>query len=68
VRALLIALNTALALGVELRFDALGSALTALDLVGIALAAGMLLLLAGRAWRNLRALASEEPAARRFNA
>ena len=68
VRVLLIALNTALALGVELRFDALGSALTALDLVGIALAGGMLLLLAGRAWRNLRALAREEPAARRFKA
>jgi phosphatidylglycerophosphate synthase len=67
VRVLLIALNTALALGVQLRFDALGNVFTALDLVGIGLAAGMVLLLAGRAWRNLRSLAQQEPAARRFN-
>lgn len=64
-RLLLIAINSALALGLELRFDVLGNAVTALDMVGIALAGGMLLLLAGRAWRNLRELAVAEPAARR---
>lgn len=65
VRVLLIALNTALALGLDLRFDALGTGLTALDVAGVALAAGMLLLLAGRARRNLRELAIAEPAAPR---
>jgi len=65
VRLLLIALNAALALGLELRFDVLGTGLTALDVAGVALAVGMVLLLAGRAVRNLRALAREEPAAAR---
>jgi phosphatidylglycerophosphate synthase len=65
VRVLLIALNTALALGLELRFDVLDTGLTALDLAGIGLGLGTLLLLAGRAWRNLRAIALEEPAAAR---
>ena len=65
VRVLLIALNTALALGLDLRFDLLDTGLTALDVAGVALAAGMVLLLAGRAWRSLREIAAEEPAARR---
>jgi phosphatidylglycerophosphate synthase len=65
VRVLLIALNTALALGLELRVEALGTGITALDVAGVALAAGMLLLLVGRARRNLRELAIEEPAAPR---
>lgn len=65
VRLLLIALNTALALGLELRVEALGTGITALDVAGVALAAGMLLLLIGRARRNLRELAIEEPAAPR---
>lgn len=65
VRVLLIALNTALALGLDLRFDALGTGITALDVAGVALAAGMLVLLAVRARRNLRELAVAEPAAPR---
>lgn len=65
VRVLLIALNTALALGLEIGFDVLGTGFTALDVAGVALAGGMLLLLVGRAWRNLRELALAEPAAPR---
>jgi hypothetical protein len=65
VRVILIALNTALALGLDLRVDALGTGFTALDVAGVALAAGMRLLLAGRARRNLRELAVAEPAASR---
>lgn len=65
VRVLLIALNTALALGLNLRFDALGAGVTALDVAGVALVAGMLVLLVARAARNLRELAIEEPAAPR---
>jgi hypothetical protein len=48
-----------------MRFHVLDTGLTALDVGGIALAAGMVLLLAGCAWRNLRELAVAEPAARR---
>ena len=62
---LLIALNTALALGLEIGFDVLGTGFTALDVGGIALAGGMVLLLAGRAGRNLRELAVAEPSASR---
>lgn len=65
VRVLLIALNTALALGLDLRVEALGASITALDLAGVALAAGMLVLLAVRGRRNLRELAAAEPAAPR---
>ena len=65
VRLLLIALNTAVALGLELRFELLDTAVTALDLVGVGLAAVMVLLLVGRARRNLRELARDEPAASR---
>lgn len=65
VRVLLIALNTALALGLDLRVEAFGTTVTALDLAGVALAAGMLVLLAVRARGNLRELAVAEPAARR---
>jgi archaetidylinositol phosphate synthase len=66
VRVLLIALNTALALGLEMRFELFDTGLTALDVGGVALAIGMLLLLAARAWRSLRELAVEEPAAPRM--
>jgi hypothetical protein len=62
---LLIALNTALALGLDLRLQILGTTFTALDAVGIVIAAGMIVLLAGRAHRNLRALSEHEPAAKR---
>jgi phosphatidylglycerophosphate synthase len=64
-RLLLIALNTALALGLDLRVTIAGTAVTALDLAGIVIATGMIVLLAGRAWRNLRALAEAEPGAAR---
>ncbi len=64
-RLVLIALNTALALGLELRLDLLGNTVTALDLVGLAAAATMVALLAGRARRNLHELAATEPAAAR---
>jgi archaetidylinositol phosphate synthase len=65
VRVLLIALNTALALGLELRFELFDTGLTALDVGGVALALGMLLMLAARAFRSLRELAKAEPAAPR---
>ncbi|HEY1357028.1 MAG TPA: CDP-alcohol phosphatidyltransferase family protein [Thermoleophilaceae bacterium] len=65
VRLLLIGLNSALALGFTSRFELFGTALTALDLVGFALFAAMLVLLVGRAVRNLRELAADEPAAGR---
>jgi phosphatidylglycerophosphate synthase len=64
-RVLLIAINTALALGLSTRFDVLDTGLTALDVAGVALALGMLLMLAARAWRSLREIAREEPSAPR---
>jgi archaetidylinositol phosphate synthase len=64
-RLILIALNTALALGAGLEFSLLGTDLTALDLFGLAAAAVMVGLLIARAARNLHALAQEEPAASR---
>ena len=65
VRVILIALNTALALGLDLRFDLLDTGLTGLDVAGVALALGMVLVLAARAWRSLREIAVQEPAAPR---
>jgi archaetidylinositol phosphate synthase len=64
-RLLLIALNTALALGLDLRVNLFGITATALDAAGIVIGAGMIALLAVRAARNLRALALQEPAAPR---
>ena len=64
-RLALIALNTALALGVELRFDLFGTGLTALDVAGLAGAVTMVALLVVRARENLRELARAEPAAAR---
>jgi hypothetical protein len=64
-RVVLIALNTALALGAGLEFSLLDTGLTALDLVGLAAAAVMVALLIARAARNLRELSKEEPAASR---
>ena len=63
-RVLLIAINTALVLGLG-SVDLAGVDLTLLDLAGLAAAAGMLVALLGRAVGNLRALAKEEPAAAR---
>ena len=39
--------------------------MTVFDVIGLAIAAVMLVLLAGRAFRNLRELAKDEPAAPR---
>lgn len=64
-RLVVIALNTALALGPNTSFDVLGVGLTALDLTGVAVVALMLGLVAGRARRNLAELARAEPAAAR---
>ena len=64
-RVLMIGLNTALALGLDMRFELFDTGLTGLDVVGVALALAMVAALAGRAWRSLRELAKAEPAARR---
>ena len=58
----LIALNTALALGVPLGFHLAGLGLTVLDVIGLGAAALMLGGLTVRAARNLRVLAAREPA------
>ena len=65
IRLILIALNTALVLGGGLDFTIASLELTVLDLIGLGIASAMLLLLAGRAWRNLRELSRAEPAASR---
>lgn len=64
-RLVLICLNTALALGAGLHFTLFGTGLSALDLVGLAVAGMMVVLLVGRARRNLRELAEAEPPAPR---
>jgi len=65
VRLILIALNTVVALGAGLDFVVVDLQLTVFDLIGLAIAGGMIVLLLGRAVRNLRELAKAEPAARR---
>ncbi len=66
IRLILIALNTFLALDIiGLDFELVGLDLTVFDLVGLGIAATMIVLLAGRAFRNLRELAEREPAAPR---
>jgi phosphatidylglycerophosphate synthase len=65
IRAILIALNTALALGLGLDFNLVEVNLTVLDVIGLGIAGVMILLLTTRALKNLRALAREEPAAPR---
>ena len=67
VRVILIVLNTLLALGAGLDFTLVDLHMTVFDLVGLAIAGTMIALLLGRAFRNLRELAREEPAARRRN-
>jgi hypothetical protein len=62
---ILIALNTALALGAGLDFELVDLHMTVFDLVGLTIAGTMIALLLGRAVRNLRELAGEEPAASR---
>ena len=65
VRLILIALNTAVALGAGLDFVVADLQLTVFDLIGLVIASGMIVLLLGRAVRNLRELAKAEPAAPR---
>jgi hypothetical protein len=60
-----VALNTALALGLSLRFSVDDLSFTALDVVGAGVVAVMVALLVVRAVRDLRELAREEPAAPR---
>jgi archaetidylinositol phosphate synthase len=64
VRLALIVLNTLIALGVGLGFEVAGLGLTVLDLIGLAIAGVMIATLLGRAARNLRVLAQQEPAGR----
>lgn len=65
IRLILILLNTALALDLGLDFQLVGLELTVFDVVGLGIAAVMIILLAGRSFRNLRELARKEPAAPR---
>jgi phosphatidylglycerophosphate synthase len=65
-RLVLIALNSALALGAPLAFHVAGIGLTVFDVVGLGVACLMCALLVTRAIANLRALKAHEPAARRF--
>ena len=65
VRVILIALNTMLAVGAGLNFTLVDLHMTVFDVVGLAIAATMIVLLLARAVRNLRELAREEPAASR---
>ena len=65
IRLILIALNTVVALGAGLDFVIADLQLTVFDLIGLAIAGTMIVLLLGRAGRNLRELSRKEPAARR---
>jgi phosphatidylglycerophosphate synthase len=65
IRAVLIALNTALALDLGLDFNILELNMTVFDAIGLAIAGVMLILLGGRVFGNLRELARAEPAAPR---
>lgn len=65
IRLVLIALNTALALKLGLDFRLVGLDLTIFDVVGLAIAGVMLVLLVGRSVTNLRELARKEPSAPR---
>ena len=65
VRLILIAVNTLLALGVHGTVTVLGHALSYLDIAGLALSAGMVVMLLVRSRRNLAELAADEPAAPR---
>ena len=65
IRAVLILLNTALALDLGLDFHLLKLDVTVLDVIGIGIVAVMLTLLTVRAFGNLRELAEEEPSAPR---
>src|SRR3954447_13073444 len=65
IRAVLILLNTALALDLGLDFHLVKLHVTVLDVIGLGIVSLMLVLLTGRAFGNLRELAREEPSAPR---
>jgi phosphatidylglycerophosphate synthase len=65
IRLILIVLNTVLALGWGLDFRLVELDMTILDVVGLGIAGVMIVLLVTRAFKNLRELAREEPAASR---
>jgi phosphatidylglycerophosphate synthase len=65
IRAVLIMLNTALALDLGLDFHLLKLDVTVLDVIGLGIVAVMLTLLTVRVFGNLRELAEEEPSAPR---
>jgi archaetidylinositol phosphate synthase len=65
VRLILIALNTAVALGAGLDFVVVDLRLTLFDVIGLGIASVMIVLLCGRAFKNLRELSKKEPAATR---
>jgi phosphatidylglycerophosphate synthase len=65
IRAVLILLNTALALDLGLDFRLLELKMTVFDVIGLAIAGVMIALLLVRAFGNLRELAKQEPAAPR---
>ena len=65
IRAVLILLNTALALDLGLDFHLVKLDVTVLDVIGLGIVAVMLTLLTARAFGNLRELAKEEPSAPR---
>jgi archaetidylinositol phosphate synthase len=65
IRAVLILLNTALALELGLDFTILELKMTVFDVIGLAIVALMLALLTVRVFGNLRELAKEEPSAPR---
>ena len=60
----LILLNTLIALGLGLGFEVGGLGLTVLDVIGLGIAGLMAAALVGRAARNLRVLAAQEPPGR----
>jgi phosphatidylglycerophosphate synthase len=64
IRLLLVALNTAVAVGIAPRLEVAGTVLGPLDLAGAAVIALMAVALGVRSARNLRALAELEPAVR----
>ena len=64
-RAIIISLNTIVAVGVGLSFTFLGLDLTVYDVFGLVVAGGMIALLLGRATGNLRELAVKEPSGKR---
>ena len=65
IRAVLIALNTALALDLGLDFNILELNMTVFDVIGLGIATVMIALGAVRVFGNLRELAKDEPAAPR---